>query len=112
MSAERKRLKLYLETSKEKLKVPAGTSECYKMHIVPDSQSMMNMMAPGLKMPPGFGTFAQHLLPPTNRWLSQEEPHYMVKSEGSTDYVTASLSPSEVAEVMIEELVSIERGAT
>ena len=92
--------KWHIETSKEKVIVPAGTFECYKVKYIMDTDSILSQM-PGVKMPPGFGTFAQHLMPTFCRWYSQEEPHYSVKFEGFYP------PPCPVNELVFEELVSV-----
>ncbi|MDY6834132.1 MAG: hypothetical protein SVY53_04955 [Chloroflexota bacterium] len=77
-------LKMYGETTKEKIKVPAGTFDCFKLQWSLDIESMLeNMMPPGFEAPPGFETFGSNFMPPMIRWFSQKEPHYMVKSEGT-----------------------------
>jgi hypothetical protein len=99
-----KPLKMYTDTSKEKITVPAGTFECYKVQINPDVQSMVDVMMQGVKMPPGFETLAPNFMPPTLRWFSQKEPHYLVRAEGTIINPVPFLSPDP----LIEELVSIE----
>jgi hypothetical protein len=95
--------KLYTEVSKEKITVPAGTFECYKMQWTPDMKYMVETMMPGIKLPPGFETLATNFMPPTNRWFSQKEPHYLVRSEGTI----INPVPFVSIDPMIEELVSI-----
>ena len=90
----------HIETSEEEVTVPAGTFECYKVKYIMDSESMLSQM-PGAKMPMGFGTFIQHLLPTFCRWYTQEEPHYSVKFEGFYP------PPCPVNKLVFEELVSI-----
>jgi hypothetical protein len=108
---KRNSLKISLEFSKEKVKVPAGTFDCYKAEVTIDPDSMMSMMPPGFKVPPGVLNLMKQFMPPINRWFSQEEPHYPVKSEGFSDFMMSSMSPSGISEPIAEELVSIERKA-
>jgi hypothetical protein len=100
---ERGPLKMYGNISKERITVPAGTFPCYKVQIVPDTQSMIDQMPGGFKKLPGLGSLLPHFMPSMYRWFSQEEPYYIVKAEGFF------MSPSSTtSEGMIEELVSIE----
>jgi len=94
--------KFYMETSREKVKVPAGNFDCYKLKLTGDADSMISQM-PGKKMPPGMGMFAQHIIPTMYRWVTQDEPHYMVKFEGYYG------PPFPVSDTVIEELISIEQ---
>ena len=94
--------KFNIEVSKEKVTVPAGTFECYKVGWSPDPESMMSQM-PGSKMPPGFGMVAQHFMPTVYRWYSREKPYHTVKFEGFYPPL-----PCASAEQIIEELIGIE----
>lgn len=99
-----KPFKMYAEATKEKVKVPAGTIECFKMQWTPDIECMMEQWMPaGFKAPPGFETLATNFMPPTLRWYSQKEPHYPVKAEGTI------ISPVPFLKVdpWIAELISI-----
>ena len=97
-------LRLHGPISTEKVTVPAGTFDCYKVELVGDVMDTM-----GYKMPPGMGGLVEHFLPTNHYWFSQKEPHYLVKLEGIALSSTGAVHklPSE-NEHTIQELLSIE----
>jgi hypothetical protein len=67
--------------SKEKVNVPAGDSECYKMEVTPDATPMLRNVP--ISVPDGLiKTMTQQFMPSIYRWFLVEEPHYLVKYEG------------------------------
>jgi len=85
-------------SSKERVTVPAGDSECYKLESFPDLSCVLNNIPVHV---PGMAMMVKPLLATTHRWLSVEEPHYLVMFEGSICMAAAG-------ERVIGELMSIE----
>ena len=85
--------------SKEKVRVPAGDFECYKMDMTPDATPMMNN-AP-MNIPGGVKSVAQEFMPSILRWYSAKPPHCLIKYEGFRCMGTPE-------KAVIAELVSIE----
>ena len=104
MMPEGKYLKTHGTTSREKVTVPAGTFECYKIELVADADSMMELMPMASKIPAPFRSHAiQHFMPPINYWFSRETPHHPLRFEG---FVNSPLtSPPQTT---VEELISVE----
>jgi hypothetical protein len=87
-------------SKKERVKVPAGDFQCYKMEMTPDMGAYMEDLPIKVPMPPGFRVLARQFTVSVCYWLSVEEPHYLVKYEG---FLMDSLIGAQV----IEELISI-----
>ena len=100
---EARQMKIHGNVIRDTVKVPVGTFQCYKIDIVPDTQSMMDMMPSGARKIPGMGSVLQNFVPSMCRWFTQEEPHYLLKAEGAA----MGMGPP-ASEAVNEELVGIE----
>ena len=90
--------------SKEKVTVPAGEFNCYKVDVFADNMDVM-----GIKPPPGMGGMIERLIPSNRYWYSVESPHHMVKFQGFAMSAAATIrTQAIVGEEAVGELLSIE----
>lgn len=97
-------LRMHGSVSKDKVTVPAGVFECYKIEMVGELMETL-----GYKTPPGMGALMEHFMPSIRHWYSQEEPHYLVKYEGMalSSSATVHKLPNH-GEHTLQELLSVE----